>query len=60
MTRRIYPDWVKQPYTQNAHDLAETMGRIADRVEHRQREEALKVKALAHCRAIAADFGGRT
>ena len=32
MTRRIYPDWVKQPYSSVAHQLAETLGRIADRV----------------------------
>ena len=57
MTRREYPDWLQKPYTQNAHDLAETIGRIANRVEHWHREEQLKVKALAYCRSIATEFG---
>lgn len=49
--RRIYPAWVKQPYSANAHQLAETMGRIASRCEHEARERIEMRRALEWCRA---------
>lgn len=49
--RRIYPSWLKQPYDKNSHDLAETLGRIADRTDAWKREEQERIAALAWCRA---------
>lgn len=33
MTHRIYPNWLKLPHSSVAHQLAETLRRIADRVD---------------------------
>lgn len=49
--RRIYPDWLKQPYSENAHNLADTLGRIADRVDGWTALEREKEAALAWCRS---------
>lgn len=49
--RRIYPDWLPKPYSNTAHALAETLGRIADRTEAEAREKAEMRAALAWCRA---------
>lgn len=49
--RREYPAWLKQPYSQNAHDLAETLGRIADRVDGWTARDREKDAAYAWCLA---------
>lgn len=49
--RRIYPDWLTKPYSNTAHALAETLGRIADRTDAWLAYEEEKRKALAWCRA---------
>lgn len=49
--RRIYPDWLHQPYSNNAHALAETLGRIADRNDGWAAEQVEMKRALRWCRA---------
>lgn len=50
--RREYPAWMGDgPYTPLQTRLAETLGRIANRTDAWQREEAERRRALAWCRS---------
>lgn len=48
--RRIYPAWLTKPYSANAHNLAETIGRIADRTEAEVALRNERIAALEWCR----------
>lgn len=55
--RREYPEYMGSgPYSPLETQLAETLGRIADRVDDWQREEELKRWALAYCRKNGIDL----
>lgn len=49
--RRVYPPHIKPPYTALETQLAETLGRIADRTDAWKAHEAEMKLALDWCRA---------